>query len=119
MPSKVDHAFTVFQEDSNFNGLLKFKNPLLIKGKFFGDIEGDDLLFVHQQAEVKANLRVRHLILEGKLQGNVVATEKVELKPGSALVGNIKAPKLEISEGVIFEGQCEMPRDKEKEHDEG
>ena len=111
MPTKEDHKFTVFQKDSNFNGLLKFKNPLLIKGKFFGDIEGEGLLFVHQQAIVKANLRVKHLILEGKLQGNVIATDKIELKSGSTLVGNIKAPKLEISEGVLFEGQCEMPKE--------
>ena len=83
----------------------------MIKGCFFGDIEGEGLLLLEAQAQVKANLRVRHLILEGKLQGNAIATEKVELRSGAVLIGNIKTPVLEIGEGVLFEGQCEMPKE--------
>ena len=111
MATKEAQIPTIFQKDSNFNGLLKFKSPLTIKGSFFGDIEGEGLLLLDAQAQVKASLRVRHLILEGRLQGNVIATEKVELRSGAVLIGNIKTPVLEIGEGVIFEGQCEMPKE--------
>ncbi len=100
--------YTVFQKDSCFRGILKFKKALQICGFFYGEIEGDNTLFLTEASVIEANLNVQTLILEGKLTGNVIASKRVELKHGSVLIGDVKTPKLEISEGVIFEGQCEM-----------
>ena len=111
---KSEETYVVFQEDSYFKGVLKFKMPLNIKGRFYGDIEGESVLLISRNSVVEANLNIKHLILEGKLTGNVVASDKVELRQGSSLTGNIKTLKLEISEGVVFDGQCEMQQEKQK-----
>ena len=104
--------YTVFQKDAKLSGVLKFKKPLKIHGHFSGDIEGNSTLFLGSNSVLEANLKIRSLILEGKLTGNVVASEKAELRRGATLVGDIKVPKLEISEGVVFDGQCEMQTEK-------
>ena len=106
--------FTVFQEKSFFRGNLNFGKPLQIQGKFEGEITGKNLLEVGPKAEVKAHISTTELIVYGKVIGNVHATERVELHHGASLIGNIKTPNLEIDDGVVFEGQCEMQTRKDK-----
>ena len=116
MPAKKskeeEPEYTTFQKDTHFKGALKFKRSLKIQGSFSGSIEGSGTLFLGSSAVLEADLKVKNLILEGKLTGNVIASEKVELRRGSTLLGDIKAPKLEINEDVVFDGQCEMPTEK-------
>lgn len=113
MASKKDRinpkiAFTEFSEKSEFNGFIEFQKPLKIKGKFKGEIKGHGVLLIDKTAVIEAHIDVPHLVVLGHVTGNVVASEKVELHDGSTLVGNIRTPNLEIDDGVIFEGQCEM-----------
>ena len=107
---KNKESITYFQEDSSFKGILNFVTPLCILGKYNGEIFGESTLQVGSKAVVEANISVKKLVLYGKIVGNIYASEKVELKLGSVLSGNIKTPNLEIDEGVIFEGQCEMKK---------
>ena len=99
---------TIFANGSAFKGILKFGKPLKILGKFEGEIKGNDALEVGPQAKINAHIEATYVVVYGHITGNVVASEKVELKQGATLVGNIRSPKLEIDDGVIFEGQCEM-----------
>ncbi len=99
---------TTFAQGSAFKGILKFGKPLKILGKFEGEIKGSDMLEIGAQAKVQAHIEATYVVIFGHVTGNVVASEKVELKQGATLVGNIRSPKLEIDDGVIFEGQCEM-----------
>ncbi len=104
--SKVD--FTVFSDKSDFNGFLEYKKPLRICGKFEGEINGSALLLIEKGANVKAHIDVPYLIVYGNITGNIIASEKVELREGSHVTGNIRTPNLEVADGVVFEGQCEM-----------
>lgn len=99
---------TIFAEGSAFKGILSFVRPLKILGKFEGEIKGGEALEIGPQARINAHIEAAHIVVYGHVTGNVVATEKVELKAGAKLIGNIRSPKLEIDDGVIFEGQCEM-----------
>ncbi|MES0490693.1 MAG: polymer-forming cytoskeletal protein [Leptospirales bacterium] len=101
-------VYTNFHEKSSFNGILEFGKPLKISGKFTGEIRGNDVLLVDRSANIEAHIDVVHLVVLGKVVGNVIASKKVELKEGSSLIGNIRTPNLEIDDGVVFEGQCEM-----------
>lgn len=103
---------TTFAQGSHFKGILQFAKPLRILGKFDGEIKGGEMLEVGPQAKVTAHIEAGYVVVYGHVTGNVVATEKVELRQGATLVGNIRAPKLEIDDGVIFEGQCEMKMEK-------
>ena len=100
--------FTVFQAGSSFRGILKFSRPLRILGKFEGEISGDGIIEIGQGAQVEAHIRAAEIVVFGHVTGNIAATERVELHSGATLIGNIRAPSLEIDDGVVFEGQCEM-----------
>lgn len=105
---------TVFQEKSFFRGVLNFSKPLSILGNFEGEIRGTSVLEIGEKAEIKATIEATHVIIYGKVTGNVLARDKIELKHGSKLIGNVKTISLEIEDGVVFEGQSEVPKDSKK-----
>ena len=107
-PTKNSLSTTVFQEDSRFKGSLKFTNPLLILGEFEGEISGGSYLEIGPTAKVQSRLEAEHIVIYGQVEGNVIASDKVELREGARLTGNIRAPRMEMEEGVLFDGQCEM-----------
>jgi cytoskeletal protein CcmA (bactofilin family) len=49
----------------------------------------------------------------GAVNGDIVATEKVELGRTARVIGNIQTPRLMIEDGAIFEGSCSMLKSKE------
>ena len=106
--------FAVFQEKSFFRGVLNFSKPLSILGNFEGEIRGKSVLEIGEKAEIKATIEATHVIIYGKVTGNVLARDKIELKHGSKLIGNVKTVSLEIEDGVVFEGQSEMPKNSKK-----
>src|SRR6185503_4452783 len=50
------------------------------------------------------------LVVNGKLVGNVYASERVELSGKARVLGDVQAPIVVLEEGVMFEGHCKMPR---------
>lgn len=98
---------TVFGQETDFNGILNFKKSLQINGKFEGEIDSTGFLVIAPGARVKANIKARHIIIGGQVTGNVEADEKLELQSTAELVGNIKTKKLTISDGAVFQGNCE------------
>ncbi|MEB2307993.1 MAG: polymer-forming cytoskeletal protein [Candidatus Brocadiaceae bacterium] len=99
-------------QDVEIKGTIKFSNAMKIDGKFEGEMlteEGE--LFIGKTGSVKANVKVKNAVIEGRMDGNVTATEKVELKEKAHLVGDLKARILVIEEGVVFVGNCNVNPD--------
>ena len=44
----------------------------------------------------------------GKVSGDIVATQRIEIRPSAKVSGNITAPVLSVQEGALFEGHCSM-----------
>ncbi|MDP8219372.1 MAG: polymer-forming cytoskeletal protein [Candidatus Theseobacter exili] len=104
-----DSNVTNLTPDVEIKGSIKFTNVLKIDGKFDGELitdEGD--VIVGTTGAIKANVKVKNAIIEGKVDGNVIATEKVELKEKAQLHGDLKARTLVIEEGVVFVGKCNV-----------
>lgn len=99
---------TILGKDTYFNGVLMFKKPLQIAGQFVGEIISDGFLYISETAVVKANIKAHTVIVGGKVTGNVIATERLEVLSTGKVNGNIKTAKLQIADGVIFDGNCEM-----------
>jgi len=55
-------------------------------------------------------IRAVSIFVAGSVRGNLEAADKVELKPNAQIRGNVRAARLRIADGVIFEGRCEMIR---------
>ena len=101
---------TVLGTTTRLFGKLNFTEALKIDGYFEGEIESTGVLFVEEGAHVVADIKAYTVVIAGHVEGNVIAKEKVEMLETCKLVGNVKTRKLRISDGVSFEGKCEMLR---------
>ncbi|MFW5727396.1 MAG: bactofilin family protein [Spirochaetota bacterium] len=102
---------TVLGTSTKLFGKLTFTEALKIDGYFEGEIESTGVLFVEEGAHVVADIKAYTVVIAGHVEGNVIAKEKVEMLETCKLVGNVKTRKLRISDGVSFEGKCEMIKD--------
>lgn len=105
---------TVFNKNTEFYGDLSFKKSLQINGRFEGEITSGNFLVIGEEAFVKANIKADTVIIKGTVHGNVEAVNRLEIHTGGKLYGNIRTKKLMISDGVVFEGKCEMIKPHEK-----
>jgi cytoskeletal protein CcmA (bactofilin family) len=95
--------------DVDIKGTIKFGKVMKIEGKFEGElISNEGELIVGKTGEIKANVKVKNATVEGRVDGNILASEKVELKQKAHLIGDLQARTLVIEEGVVFVGQCNV-----------
>ncbi len=107
----MDHGgsiATILGEKTEFEGVMEFENSIQIDGIFKGEIKTPGLVVINDGALIKANIDASIVILAGEVEGNIRATDKVIILSGGKLKGNIKTAKLKISDGVVFDGNCEM-----------
>jgi cytoskeletal protein CcmA (bactofilin family) len=98
----------VLNSDVEVKGTLKFSGELTFDGKVDGDINSDGVLTLGDNAVVKGTLDVGSVIVRGKITGNIIAKDKIELKAKTELFGDVRAAKLVIEEGVTFVGKTEV-----------
>jgi cytoskeletal protein CcmA (bactofilin family) len=98
----------VLNSDVELKGILRFSGELTFDGKLEGDINSEGTLQLGDNAVVKGNIEVASVVVRGKITGNVVAKEKIDIKARTELFGDIRAPKLVIEEGVTFVGKSEI-----------
>lgn len=111
-PKMSESTITQITQDVEIKGTIKFDKVLKIDGKFEGEMITDQgEVFVGKTGGIKANIKVKNATIEGRVDGNIVATEKVELKQKAQLLGDLKARTLVIEEGVVFVGQCDVNPD--------
>ena len=98
----------VLNSDVELKGTLKFSGELTFDGKLDGDVNSEGSLTLGDNAVVKGNINVNSIVVRGKVNGNVTAREKIDIKSKTELFGDIRAPKLVIEEGVTFVGKSEV-----------
>ena len=99
---------TVLAEDIDFTGQLSFRNPLMIKGRFTGEIKASGDLYVGEKSVVKAKIEAELVSSKGKIEGDIIASKRVELFGTSAVEGDISTPVIVIENGCRFNGLCDM-----------
>ena len=99
--------------NAQMQGTLSFKDPvnLKINGNFNGTLEVRGTLTVGSSAFVEAHITGDNIIIAGKVRGDIVAKKMLVLMPSGILNGNISTPKLNIVEGAMFQGKCQMMDD--------
>jgi cytoskeletal protein CcmA (bactofilin family) len=98
----------ILNSDVQIKGTLKFGEELTFDGKLDGDITSEGTLNLGDNAVVKGNLNGNSVVLRGKINGNVTANERIEIKAKTELFGDIRSAKLVIEEGVTFVGKIEV-----------
>jgi len=99
--------------NAQMQGTLSFNDPVNLKvnGNFNGTLEVKGTLTIGSSAFVEAHITGENIIIAGKVRGDIIAKRMLVLMPTAVLTGNISTPKLNIVEGAIFQGQCQMMED--------
>lgn len=103
----VGHG-TVLTGETNFQAMLR------VDGVLQGTVSSDaGTLIVGTNGQVDANVAVASAMVNGTVNGDIVATEKLHLGRTAKVVGNVQTPRIIIEEGAVLEGSCSMLRAKE------
>ena len=105
---KTGELNTILGKGSLFEGKIIVDHSLRVDGHVKGDIDSNDMLIIGKEGDVTGNIKVKSLILGGKLKGTVLAENKIVLEASASLIGEMKTSKLVIDEGAIFDGRCSM-----------
>jgi cytoskeletal protein CcmA (bactofilin family) len=90
-------------------GESSFKSMLRVDGRFSGRItSGTGTVIVGAGGQVDANIEVAVATIQGVVNGDIIASQRVELGRAAKLSGNIQTPSLVIEQGAVFEGSCKM-----------
>ena len=104
----------VLNYDVSVVGNLRFTDDLLVDGSVEGEITSDGVLTVGANASIQAGdknkvaVRTQSAIIHGKVVGDIVVTDRVELAATAEVVGDITAAKISIQEGAVFVGMCRV-----------
>jgi cytoskeletal protein CcmA (bactofilin family) len=102
--------------ETRYEGKLFFEGRARIDGAFEGEVYGDGLLIVGEEATIRGSLRVNTLIVRGgRIDGDIHATELVELHAPAQVRGDIRTQVLYMDKGVVFDGSCVMGEVRELE----
>jgi cytoskeletal protein CcmA (bactofilin family) len=92
-------------------GEVVFKGMLRVDGHLSGNVRSEKgTLIVSSGGLLDAGVEVAVARVNGTVNGDIVATERIELGRTARVTGNIQTPALSIEQGAIFEGVCRMPR---------
>jgi cytoskeletal protein CcmA (bactofilin family) len=82
---------------------------LTIEGQVEGKIElKDHNLTVGRQGRVKAQIHAKTVVIEGQVEGDVLAEERITMKETAHVSGDLLAPRVAISDGAQFRGSVDM-----------
>lgn len=92
-------------------GELSGSEDLTIEGQVEGTIElNENVLTVGPNGKIKAQVFAKSVIVLGEENGNVTATEKVDIRDNGSVDGDIISPRVAIAEGAHFRGSVDMQR---------
>ncbi|MEE8612886.1 MAG: polymer-forming cytoskeletal protein [Nitrospirales bacterium] len=95
-------------EGVEFKGVISYQGTIRIDGQLEGEIHTDGVLLVGRGAVISAKVEAGTIVCQGRIVGDIVAREKIQLLAPGVLDGSLKTPSLSMEEGVIFNGTCEM-----------
>jgi cytoskeletal protein CcmA (bactofilin family) len=100
-------------------GELSGSEDLTIEGQVEGKIElRQNVLTIGPNAKIKAQVLARAVVVEGSVQGNISASEKIEIRDKGSVEGDLSSPRVAIADGAHFRGSIDMQQAKGTEKPE-
>ncbi len=91
------------------DGTLKGEEDLLIEGKVKGTVElKKHSVTIGASGEVKADVYAHTIYVDGRMEGNLVASERIVIRKSAEIRGSITAPRVSLEDGARFNGTIDM-----------
>ena len=101
-------ANTVIGSTIVIDGEISGDEDLIILGTVKGRISLRETITVEEDGVVDANVETATITVNGSVTGNIVATDRAELRTNCNVVGDIRAPRILIADGASFKGNVDM-----------
>ncbi len=98
---------------STVKGDIETKGTLRVDGMVEGNINADWVV-VGEKAHLKGDIAARGIVIGGRVDGNLMAKEIIEIRGKGNICGEIQTSKLTIAEGAIFDGKSSMQKEESK-----
>jgi len=90
-------------------GELSGSEDLYVDGRVDGSIAlKNNSLTIGPNGYVKASVEAKGLVVQGKLEGNVLASDRVELRKSALFTGDITTQRISIEEGAYLKGKVDI-----------
>lgn len=109
-PKRPEVEEKILDVNASMQGNMVFKDPvnLKINGSFEGSLTTKGNLTIGESAEVNADIIGEHVIVAGRVTGDIIAEKSLRLISPARVIGDIKTPMLIIDEGAVLHGNCHM-----------
>lgn len=102
------HDTSLIAHGTVIRGDLRFSGALHLDGRIEGSVlaQSDDAVFtLSEHGQVQGEIRVAHAVINGLVQGDIHASEKLELAPLARIIGDVSYRTLEMTAGAQVNGR--------------
>lgn len=99
---------SVIASQVEITGTIKSSGSVRIDGKLEGELQCSGDAIIGKSAMIKGNLIVNSISVEGAVNGNITAKDRIEMKSSARVNGDIRAKRLSVEDGVTFVGKSEV-----------
>ena len=111
MEKKGSGSITLLGAGASLEGKITAPHTVQIYGNFSGEIHTSDSVTIGRNGVVVADVTAKSAQIGGKIQGNIICKELIELEENSEVRGNMTAKELVVKKGAIFHGNSSMLQD--------
>lgn len=112
MDAPKSGEFALIGKSVVIKGELSGSEDLYLDGRVEGSIElRDHSLTVGPNGVVKANVSAKGVIVQGKLDGSIIATDRVELRQSATVTGDLSTQRISIEEGAFLKGKVDVQKE--------
>jgi cytoskeletal protein CcmA (bactofilin family) len=110
-PTSTRSGSAVLGKNVTVKGQIFAREDLTIDGEVEGTVEcHEHRLTIGPNARVQAGLKAREIVIQGSIQGNVEAADKIDIRKEAKLVGDIKTSRIVIEDGAYFKGSIDISK---------
>ena len=108
-PLSVPEEISAFLgKETLFEGKMTFQGIFRLDGRFEGEIFESGTLIVGESALIKGKIGVKMIIINGRVEGEIHAGDRVEIHSTGKFSGTLITPLLVVNEGGFLNGHCKM-----------
>ena len=107
---------TIIGPSISIKGEITGEGDLMVQGQVEGTIDfKNNNVTIGSTGRIKADINARIITIEGEVEGNLLGEKKIVLRPSGRVLGDMRAPAINLEEGAKFKGNIDMEAWDEKQ----
>lgn len=107
---RLDEFATMIGPNSVYTGVFQGKDNHIVYGEVHGECELEGVLVLGEGSRWKGNIRATSVVIAGRVEGDIHATDKIELARTAFVRGKITSPVVAIARGAVHDGSIRMAK---------